>query len=279
MAAVRLSAARLVLAGLQRQQRTVAAPPLRRPERRLLPPLTSSSSSAAVPSPDSSSSNGASTPASASSNGAGTAPGGAAPAAEASSGAGGLFGWLRAQRERSAALRVKLASLGLAAVLAYGELHGNKPGRMGSTDAPPCLLFAALQFASQRLQPCTRLLVTPGSCSCALAGLFDGLTYTVAFSLAFLGYEARYGVNPTTDMAAVAKICVLMCVAACVCGCVCGVCGWVGGWGGGGGARRGVHTCLPAFLGSSSRRATDRGPAHPAHLCVRTMPVGGPATT
>ncbi|PSC73555.1 hypothetical protein C2E20_3215 [Micractinium conductrix] len=160
MAAVRLSAARLVLAGLQRQQRTVAAPPLRRPERRLLPPLTSSSSSAAVPSPDSSSSNGASTPASASSNGAGTAPGGAAPAAEASSGAGGLFGWLRAQRERSAALRVKLASLGLAAVLAYG--------------------------------------------------LFDGLTYTVAFSLAFLGYEARYGVNPTTDMAAVAKICVLM---------------------------------------------------------------------
>jgi hypothetical protein len=37
-----------------------------------------------------------------------------------SSNGGGLFGWLRAQQQRSAELRARLASLGLAAVLSYG---------------------------------------------------------------------------------------------------------------------------------------------------------------
>jgi hypothetical protein len=40
--------------------------------------------------------------------------------------------------------------------------------------------------------------------------MFDGLSYTVAFSLAFLGYEARTGLNPTANMADIVKICILM---------------------------------------------------------------------
>lgn len=41
-------------------------------------------------------------------------------------------------------------------------------------------------------------------------GLFDGLTYTIAFAVAFLGYEARTGLNPTQNIADLAKICILM---------------------------------------------------------------------
>jgi hypothetical protein len=41
-------------------------------------------------------------------------------------------------------------------------------------------------------------------------GLFDGISYTIAFSIAFLGYEARTGLNPTQNVADLVKICVLM---------------------------------------------------------------------
>lgn len=71
-----------------------------------------------MPAPDSSSGNGALQPApvpEGSSNGAGAVP--AVPA----SGGGGVFGWLKAQQQKSAELRAKLATLGLAAVLSYGE--------------------------------------------------------------------------------------------------------------------------------------------------------------
>ncbi|KAL4457305.1 hypothetical protein ABPG75_012170 [Micractinium tetrahymenae] len=121
-------------------------------------PASSSSSSAAMPAPDSSRSNGAVQPdtvPAGSSNGAG-----GAPAVPVSSSSGGLFGWLKAQQQRSAELRAKLATLGLAAVLAYG--------------------------------------------------LFDGISYTIAFSLAFLGYEAQTGLNPTQNVADIVKICILM---------------------------------------------------------------------
>lgn len=42
------------------------------------------------------------------------------------------------------------------------------------------------------------------------AGLFDGVSYTIAFAIAFLGYEARTGLNPTQNVADLVKICVLM---------------------------------------------------------------------
>ncbi|KAL4858326.1 hypothetical protein ACK3TF_001799 [Chlorella vulgaris] len=41
-------------------------------------------------------------------------------------------------------------------------------------------------------------------------GIFDGVSYTIAFSLAFLGYEARTGLNPTANVADIVKICILM---------------------------------------------------------------------
>lgn len=42
------------------------------------------------------------------------------------------------------------------------------------------------------------------------AGLFDGFTYTIAFAIAFLGYEASTGLNPTQNVADLIKICILM---------------------------------------------------------------------
>ncbi|EFN50505.1 hypothetical protein CHLNCDRAFT_140117 [Chlorella variabilis] len=117
-----------------------------------------------MPAPDSSniSSNGASQP---DTNGSGAeVPVAAPPAADvepsSSSGGGGIWGWIRAQQQKSAELRTRLAALGLAAVLSYG--------------------------------------------------LFDGVSYTIAFSLAFLGYEARTGLNPTQNVADIVKICILM---------------------------------------------------------------------
>lgn len=42
------------------------------------------------------------------------------------------------------------------------------------------------------------------------AGMFDGVSYTIAFTIAFLGYEARTGLNPTQNVADIVKICILM---------------------------------------------------------------------
>jgi hypothetical protein len=72
----------------------------------------------------------------------------------------GIVGWWKTQQAKTAELRSKLASLGLAAILAYG--------------------------------------------------MFDGLSYTIAFSIAFLGYEAQTGLNPTQNVADIIKICILM---------------------------------------------------------------------
>lgn len=46
--------------------------------------------------------------------------------------------------------------------------------------------------------------------SLAPAGLCDGITHTLAFGLAFLGYEARTGANPAKSLAAMAQVYVLM---------------------------------------------------------------------
>lgn len=72
----------------------------------------------------------------------------------------GILGWWKTQQAKTAQLRTKLASLGLAAILAYG--------------------------------------------------MFDGLSYTIAFSIAFVGYEAQTGLNPTQNVADIIKICILM---------------------------------------------------------------------
>ena len=42
-----------------------------------------------------------------------------------------------------------------------------------------------------------------------------GITYTAAFTLAWLGYEARTGLNPTQNLADVVKIMVLMWAGGC----------------------------------------------------------------
>ena len=42
------------------------------------------------------------------------------------------------------------------------------------------------------------------------AGLFDGVSYTIAFAFAFLGYEAQTGLNPTQNVSDIVKICILM---------------------------------------------------------------------
>lgn len=107
------------ISGLRLHSRTPLAPPPLRPPllRRQRPARCPSADAASVPAPDSSSG----------SNGAGAASGsnGAGPAGEVQQAGqqqrAGFFGWLQGQRERSAELRQKLGSLGLAAVLAYGE--------------------------------------------------------------------------------------------------------------------------------------------------------------
>jgi hypothetical protein len=83
--------------------------------RRCLPPLASAAAS--VPAPDSS--NSGSSSGSHLSDAVEPTAAAAVPQQPSSSG-GGLFGWLRAQQQRSAELRARLASLGLAAVLSYG---------------------------------------------------------------------------------------------------------------------------------------------------------------
>lgn len=101
---------------------TVAAP-----ARRVL--CHTSSSAAAVPGPDE--------PA--------AQPPAAEPAAAAEPQAGGFRGWLRAQQLKSAEGRTKLAALGLAAVLAYGELKGGR--------APAAICSVQLgSWARQRIE-------------------------------------------------------------------------------------------------------------------------------
>lgn len=102
----------------------VVLPPRCRPTRRRRGSLLLLASAASMPAPDSSniSSNGASQP---DTNGSGAeVPVAAPPAADvepsSSSGGGGIWGWIRAQQQKSAELRTRLAALGLAAVLSYG---------------------------------------------------------------------------------------------------------------------------------------------------------------
>ena len=53
-------------------------------------------------------------------------------------------------------------------------------------------------------------LVSLGPAAVLAYGLFDGVSYTIAFCIAFLGYEAKTGLNPTQNVADIVKICILM---------------------------------------------------------------------
>lgn len=199
--------------------------------RRPLLASPAASSSAAMPAPDSGSGNGAvqpGAPREGSSNGAGAVP--VAPAAASS----GFFGWLQAQQRKSAELRAKLATLGLAAVLAYGEsLHRRAP--LGSRCLPSLWAPPTRRPCDPRLAPacCAARSAAHAACSdhrkaqrarrrkrrlaipyAHPAGLFDGVSYTIAFALAFIGYEAQTGLNPTQNVSDIVKICILMCAAA-----------------------------------------------------------------
>lgn len=55
-----------------------------------------------------------------------------------------------------------------------------------------------------------RKLVELGPAAVLAYGLFDGVTYTIAFAIAFLGYEAKTGLNPTANVADIVKIVLLM---------------------------------------------------------------------
>ncbi len=117
-----------------------------------------------------------------------------------------MFAWLKAQQQRSAEGRAKLATLGLAAVLAYGE---------GFRCCLSCCSLRspwALPTWQQRRSRDSRWTDFGWSRSTWLpnAGLFDGVSYTIAFALAFLGYEAQTGLNPTQNVSDIVKICILM---------------------------------------------------------------------
>lgn len=53
-------------------------------------------------------------------------------------------------------------------------------------------------------------LIGYGPAAVLAYGLFDGVSYSIAFVIAFLGYEARTGLNPTNNVGDIVKICILM---------------------------------------------------------------------
>ncbi|KAH7623716.1 hypothetical protein NADE_008538 [Nannochloris sp. 'desiccata'] len=53
-------------------------------------------------------------------------------------------------------------------------------------------------------------LVSLGPAAVLAYGLFDGISYTIAFSIAFFTYEAQTGLNPTQNVADIIKIVILM---------------------------------------------------------------------
>lgn len=66
------------------------------------------------------------------------------------------------------------------------------------------------QRQQQKSAALRKKLVALGPAAVLAYGLFDGITYTIAFSIAFLGYEAKTGLNPTANLADIVKIVLLM---------------------------------------------------------------------
>jgi hypothetical protein len=53
-------------------------------------------------------------------------------------------------------------------------------------------------------------LLSYGPAAVLAYGLFDGVSYSIAFAIAFIGYEAKTGLNPTANVADIIRICILM---------------------------------------------------------------------
>lgn len=121
--------------------------------------------------------------------------------------AGGFFGWWNEQQKKTGQLQAKLAALGFAAVLAYGMLLLFYLHCMEITTqlTARSLGFRSLRFHYKNFS--TLLICRQNNTK---TGLFDGVSYTIAFTLAFLGYEAKTGLNPTQNVADIIKICILM---------------------------------------------------------------------
>lgn len=67
--------------------------------------------------------------------------------------------------------------------------------------------YKAQQDRSKKLRD---TLLGYGPAAVLAYGLFDGVSYSIAFAIAFLGYEARTGLNPTSNVGDIVKICILM---------------------------------------------------------------------
>jgi len=76
--------------------------------------------------------------------------------------------------------------------------------------AQPSGLLGWWQGQREKSAALRKKLVALGPAAVLAYGLFDGVSYTIAFSIAFLGYEARTGLNPTANVADIVKICILM---------------------------------------------------------------------
>jgi hypothetical protein len=53
-------------------------------------------------------------------------------------------------------------------------------------------------------------LLSYGPAAVLAYGLFDGVSYSIAFAIAFLGYEAQTGLNPCANISDLVRICILM---------------------------------------------------------------------
>lgn len=91
-----------------------------------------------------------------------------------------------------------------------GEDDSKKvPGEDGEK-SPWCAVrdwYSAQQERSKKLRD---TLIGYGPAAVLAYGLFDGVSYSIAFAIAFLGYEARTGLNPTSNVGDIVKICILM---------------------------------------------------------------------
>lgn len=84
------------------------------------------------------------------------------------------------------------------------------PADVPVTTPPPAGFLAWWKTQQQKSAELRKKLVSLGPAAVLAYGMFDGVSYTIAFAIAFLGYEARTGLNPTANVADIIKICILM---------------------------------------------------------------------
>jgi hypothetical protein len=67
-----------------------------------------------------------------------------------------------------------------------------------------------LERNRERSRAVRETLLGYGPAAVLAYGLFDGVSYSIAFAIAFIGYEAKTGLNPTANVADIVRICILM---------------------------------------------------------------------